>query len=146
MAAICSKREYCEYDIRVKLRTRDIEEELINEIIANLKRLSFIDNERFAISYAKDKFRFNGWGTIKIAAMLSAKQIDEATIKIALSEIDTSEYKDQCLALLKNKARSIKAKGITELRNKLLRYAHGRGFDYETSLQALSEITLQAKL
>ena len=144
IASECSKRECCEFDIRIKLLRQDIEECDIDEIITTLQKHSLLDEERYAIAYAKDKFRFNGWGCSKIAAMLSAKKISDNSIKTALQEIDRESYKEKCLALIKNKARSTKAKDIFELKNKLLRYALGRGFDYETSLQALSELTLQA--
>lgn len=144
MAALCSRREYCEFDIREKLLRTSISTEDCEEIVATLKKLNMINDERYAMAYANDKFQFNKWGKQKITAMLRMKHISSAIITAATNQIDNSDHKEQCLALLKNKARSTKAKDIVELKNKLLRYALGRGFDYETSLQALSEITLQA--
>lgn len=144
MAASCSRREYCEFDIREKLSRTTISTNDTEEIIAILKSLNMINDERYAMAYANDKFQFNKWGKQKIIAMLRMKHINTAIITEAINQIDNNSHKEQCLALLKNKTRSTKAKDIVELKNKLLRYALGRGFDYETSLQALSELTLQA--
>lgn len=142
LAAQCSRKEYCEFDIREKLSHATISPKDSNEIIAILKKLNMINDERYAMAYANDKFKFNKWGKQKIKTMLQMKYITEHIIELAIAQIDSNSHKEQCLALLQNKARSTKAKDIFELKNKLLRYAIGRGFDYETSLQALSEITL----
>lgn len=144
MAAMCSRREYCEYDIREKLKKSQLDDSDITAVIKELKERNFINDERFATAYAKDKFQFNGWGKRKIAMMLSFKNIDDDTISNAINNIEQDPYKEKCLALLKSKAKSIKAENLSELKNKLLRFSIGRGFDYETSLQCISEITLQA--
>jgi regulatory protein len=144
MAAMCSRREYCEYDIREKLKKSQLDDTDITTVIKELKERNFINDERFATAYAKDKFQFNGWGKRKIAMMLSFKNIDDDTISNAINNIEQDPYKEKCLALLKSKAKSIKAENLSELKNKLLRFSIGRGFDYETSLQCISEITLQA--
>ena len=144
MAAMCSRREYCEYDIREKLKKSQLDDTDITAVIKELKERNFINDERFATAYAKDKFQFNGWGKRKIAMMLSFKNIDDDTISNAINNIEQDPYKEKCLALLKSKAKSIKAENLSELKNKLLRFSIGRGFDYETSLQCISEITLQA--
>ena len=144
MAAMCSRREYCEYDIREKLKKSQLDDTDITAVIKELKERNFINDERFATAYAKDKFQFNGWGKRKIAMMLSFKNIDDDTISNAINNIEQDPYKEKCLALLKSKAKSIKAENLSELKNKLLRFSIGRGFDYETSLKCISEITLQA--
>ena len=144
MAAMCSRREYCEYDIREKLKKSQLDDTDITTVIKELKERNFINDERFATAYAKDKFQFNGWGKRKIAMMLSFKNIDDDTISNAINNIEQDPYKEKCLALLKSKAKSIKAENLSELKNKLLRFSIGRGFDYETSLKCISEITLQA--
>lgn len=144
MAAMCSRREYCEHDIREKLRTAELPHSEINNIIEYLKKFSFINDERYATAYVKDKFQFNGWGKAKIVAMLCMKHIDRTIIENAVLQLQVDSYKEKCLTLLQSKAKSTKAQNISELKNKLLRYAIGRGFDYETSLQCISEITLQA--
>ena len=57
-------------------------------IVERLVQERFIDEERYAIAFAKDKFRFSGWGRIKIRYALQQKRIGNSDIVNALSLID----------------------------------------------------------
>ncbi|PLX14244.1 MAG: RecX family transcriptional regulator, partial [Marinilabiliales bacterium] len=89
---LCAEREKCESDIRKKLYDWKLPVKNHDTVIDRLIQDKFIDEKRFAISFAKDKFRYNKWGKIKIEFALKQKQINGAVIKIALDEIDESEY------------------------------------------------------
>ena len=65
-AALCSSSEHCITDIREKLSRWGIGELDARTIVERLVQERFIDEERYAIAFAKDKFRFSGWGRIKI--------------------------------------------------------------------------------
>jgi regulatory protein len=99
----------------------------------------YLNDERFACAYAKDKFRFNRWGKQKIAFMLRAKGISPEIIGRAFVEIEDSEYAEDLRKLLADKAKTIKAKDKYDLRNKLMRFALGRGFEPDQIYAALKE-------
>ena len=46
----------------------------IARIIEMLKKENFINEERYAIGFVKDKFNYNKWGKIKIAAPPQSKK------------------------------------------------------------------------
>ena len=89
---ICSRQEKCKSDIRQKLRTWNIFDKPAETIIETLENENFINEERFATAFAKDKYRFNKWGKLKIKFQLSSKKITDSHISIALSEIDENQY------------------------------------------------------
>lgn len=63
------------------------------ELLGALKDQGFWDEERFARSYVKGKFRQKGWGKMKIKQGLWSKGIDGELAELALSEeIDPQEY------------------------------------------------------
>ena len=66
-AALCSSSEHCIADIREKLSRWGIGEPDARTIVERLVQERFIDEGRYAIAFAKDKFRFSGWGRIKSA-------------------------------------------------------------------------------
>ena len=66
MAALCSKCEQTEYDIRLKLKSWGISQNDIDTIINRLLQEKFIDEQRYATAFTRDKFHFAGWGKIKI--------------------------------------------------------------------------------
>ena len=89
---LCAERERCESDIRKKLYDWKLAPEKHDTVIDRLINDRFIDAQRFATSYANDKFRYNKWGKIKIEFALKQKSISGDIIKNALGEIDESEY------------------------------------------------------
>lgn len=140
VAAQCSKKEYCCSDILQKLEKWEITEKEQAEIIAFLIKNKFINENRFATSYARDKFRFNKWGRQKIAQMLKQKGIPSPTITEALQSLDREDYDGTCLALLVQKRKNIHDTAPYTIKAKLFRFALSRGFDYETIDRAVKQM------
>ncbi len=140
IAGLCSKKECCSRDVLEKLKRWEFGEEDQQKILAFLKQHQFVDDERFARIYAEDKFRFNGWGKQKIAMMLRQKGISSDVVAHALEFIGTQQYVDSCLELLEQKARSLPDEEPYKIKAKLIRFALGRGFDYDTVRQCLSRL------
>ena len=62
VTTLCSKKEYCRQEIRQKLEKWEIAEKDIDTILEFLQKNNFINEQRYAQFYARDKFRFNKWG------------------------------------------------------------------------------------
>lgn len=139
-ALLCSKSEYCTSEIREKLKVWGVNKEDAEPVIEKLIQEKYIDDERFARAYVKDKFRFNRWGKQKIAYMLRAKNISAEILELAFEEIQEEKYSDELLKLLADKEKSIKAKDKYDKRNKLMRFALGRGFESNEIYAAFKEL------
>lgn len=126
--ALCSKSEKCMSDIRKKLFDWHIDLEDHDAVIDDLVENKYIDEERFATYFVRDKFRFNGWGRVKIKHHLAQKRIPSYLIDQAMSEIETDVYMESLKHALEVKNRSIKSEDKYERHNKLMRFAAGRGF------------------
>ncbi len=137
--ALCAGRELCRRDIEAKLEKWGIDASGRSEIIGLLTRDKFIDEKRYSSSFARDKFRQNKWGRIKIAAMLRMKGIDEETIKNALSAIDEEEYRATFRKLMENRRKTLKAKSDFELRGKLMKFAASKGFESKLIYEMFGE-------
>lgn len=131
LAAKCSVSEQCLSDIESKLAKYDLSEEERTHILRHLVEEKYVDDGRYAEAYVKDKYRFNKWGRIKIAQGLRMKGIDNETIKAAMGAIDEEEYMDILRSLIKAKRKSTKGKSNYEITGKLIRFATGRGFEFE---------------
>lgn len=139
-AAICSRSETCTCDIQAKLKIWGLDEDDSMAVINQLKDEKFIDDERFARAYVKDKFRFNQWGRQKIAYMLKSKNISSEIMELAFEEIETDTYSDKLLQILTDKEKTIKAKDQYDKRNKLMRFAMGKGFESGKIYAAFKEL------
>lgn len=140
IAGLCSKKEYCSKDIREKLLKWEIQEKEITKIMEFLYHHKFIDDARFARIYTEDKFRFNHWGKQKIALMLRQKDISPEVIDEAFEVLKKQDYDAGCLEILQQKMKSLSEKNPYQLKAKLIRFALGRGFDYDTINKSLDKL------
>ena len=88
----CSYQERCVWELRRKLFEKGIQGPAVETILAELEASGFVDEERFARSYARGKFRIKRWGKGRISQELKLRQISSALIQLGLSEIDGDEY------------------------------------------------------
>ena len=127
--ALCSKREYCPEDIRVRLREWGQNEQGIRKIIEILISEKFIDEIRYSRAFARDKFNYNKWGKLKISAALRMKKIPSGIISDALESIDNELYLNTLKNLILSHRKTVKAKNQYDLKGKLMRYALSKGFE-----------------
>jgi regulatory protein len=139
-AVLCSKSEKCSSEVFEKLKSWGLSSEESEPVIEQLIREKYINDERFARAYVKDKFRFNHWGRQKIEYMLRAKKISPEILDLAFQEIVEEDYSDDLLKLIADKEKSIKAKDKYDKRNKLMRFAMGRGFESNKIYTAFKEL------
>lgn len=131
LAALCAQAEHCEQEMRDKMRRWELDAAVQDRIITRLTTERYIDNERYARAFVKDKILYNKWGRRKVQQALWQKHIDNDIQQRVLDEIDEKTYLDVLRPLLKQKRKSIKAASDYELNQKLVRFALGRGFGFD---------------
>ena len=137
---LCSQREKCIADIKLKLKQWGVSDDDIPSIIKQLVDNKFIDEQRFALSFARDKANFNRWGPKKIEMALRAKYISTDIIQLALEDIEPLIDNDTLGMLLGKKLKTLKYKNIFDLKNKLLRFGVSRGYNYSNVLSEVEKL------
>lgn len=107
MKKYCAFQDRCIQEVRLKLASEGFKGEQAEFVIAELISEGFINEERFARSFARGKFRINQWGRVKIEAGLKAKGISATCIRLGMSEIRDEEY----ASMLKRNAAKLKPAG-----------------------------------
>ena len=120
-----------------KMRKWEVEESDRERIMEYLRKAKFVDDERYARAFVKDKIKYNKWGRRKVEQGLWAKHIAEDIRQRVLDEVDESQYKSVLTDLMKSKRRSIKAANDYEMNRKLIKFALSRGFDYSIIRQCI---------
>ena len=139
LRCLCSRREYCSADIHKKaVDALGGDSEAAKKILQLLIAEKYVDDLRYATAYARDKAMISGWGVTKIRYMLSAKKINRSLVDQALTEIDSDKAESRLKKLIENKARTLKAD--PQIRLKLLRFALGRGYQYDDIVRVLQDI------
>ncbi len=139
-AVYCSSSERCISDLKDRFESWQVKDADRQKIIDYLITEKYIDEKRYATAYAKDKFRYNKWGKIKINLQLKAKQIDDEIIREALNNIDEDDYIEMVRKLTKDKLKHISYQNEYEKKAKLVRFLTSKGFESGIVFKVLDEL------
>ena len=137
LASLCANAEHCQHEMLEKMRKWELSEAVQARVMARLVKERYVDDERYARAFVKDKIRYNKWGRRKVQQALWLKRIDNAIQQTVLDEISDEEYLKVLKPLLKQKSKSIKAESDYERNQKLVRFALSRGFTFDIIRQCL---------
>ena len=137
LAALCAQAEHCQWEMTEKMRRWELSDEAQARIMERLVKERYIDDERYAHAFVKDKVHYNKWGRRKVEQALWQKHIDNDIRQRTLDEIDDEDYLSVLRPLLQQKRKSTKAQSDYELNQKLIRFALSRGYTYDIIRQCL---------
>ncbi len=88
----CAYQDRCHSEVRSKLLDLGIYGDELERVITDLIDNDFLNEQRFAESYARGKHRMKKWGRYKITSHLKFKKVSAYCIKKGLQQIDEEEY------------------------------------------------------
>ena len=135
----CAYQDRCHQEVRYRLVQWGVYGDDLENILADLIQERFLDEERFARSFARGKFRMKQWGRHRIIRELKKRDISDYCIRMGLSEIDEADYLETLRDLLSRKGERLDA-GLTPFEQKqlLIKYGLNKGFELEWIQQILS--------
>jgi regulatory protein len=125
----CSYQERCHSEVRSKLHQLGVTKKSHDELIAELIQQDYLNEERFAMAFARGKFKMNSWGKKKIVQALKAKQISEYCIKQALKQIGDNDYLEAIKKLATKKLEHLNGEKEPVKKNAAITYLVSRGFE-----------------
>lgn len=128
MAGLCAKSEQCTFDINMKLYKAGLPKDKRDEIISYLTEHRYLDDSRFARSFAGYKVRFAAWGKRKIRMALAAKRIMGDIAAAAIDSIDEEDYQNALRRIIESKKKELDISDRMQ-RAKLYRQLLSRGFE-----------------
>ena len=138
MQSWCAYQERCQQDARNKLYELGLWPEAVENIIVKLIEDNFLNEERFATSFARGKFNIKKWGRIKIKQELKQKRVGDYCLKKAMLQIDETEYIATLKRLMEIKRKLIKEKSPIKLNYKLMNYALSKGYEKDLVFDVLN--------
>lgn len=143
LATFCAYQERCCWETRRKLFEKGIDETHSEELIDYLIQEKFIDEERFAKSFARGKFRLKKWGRNRIKMELKMRQIQEKDIREGLKEIDPHEYYDTLLSQVEKHWERIREPDSYKKKFKVIQYLMSKGFETDLVKDAIEDLKLE---
>ena len=108
-------------------------------ILLSLMKDNFLNEERFAKSFARGKFRIKSWGKQRIVRELKFRDISAYNIKTALKEIDADEYTQTIYRITENRNEVISEPDIYKRKKKLIDFLMRKGFENELIFKVVNE-------
>jgi regulatory protein len=136
----CAYQERCISEVADKLSEWKVERKRADKIIEQLIREDYLNEERFARSFAGGKFRNNHWGKTKIIYELEKRQVPDLIIQIGLEEIDDEEYAETLKELIRRKSRELQEKDPFKLKQKLIAFGMQKGYHYGMVKQVVEKL------
>ncbi|MCG8326693.1 MAG: RecX family transcriptional regulator [Chitinophagales bacterium] len=129
MQRYCAYQDRCHQEVRKKLMEMGVYPDWREEVIVELIQENFLNEERFARSFARGKFRMKQWGKLRILRELKQRDISEYCIRKAMDEIEEEDYLKTLQLLIEKKANQLKETDSYKKRNKIVQYLLQRGYE-----------------
>jgi len=140
LEAYCAYQERCHQEVHRKLIAMGMIADARDQIIAHLIKENYLNEERFAQSYARGKFTIKKWGRNRIVKELKQRGISKYNINTALKEIDDELYLKTLQTLAKKRVLQIKEKTLQKRRKKLADYLFYRGWESHLVYEKVKEL------
>jgi len=129
IAKYCAYQERAHYEVEQKLYSYGLYSDQVEELLAWLITENYVNEIRYATAFVGGKFRIKKWGRVKIKQQLEQKRVTQICIEKALLVIDEEEYIATMQQLILQKWQTTSANNIYELRNKVAKFAIGKGYE-----------------
>lgn len=137
----CAYRDRSQKEVEDKLNDMRMIPEAKEKIIISLMQDGFLNEERFARSFVRGKFRIKKWGRIKITQELKKREISSPIIKLGLSEIREQDYQKALYELAEKKSEKIKEPNPYKKKKKLADHLLRKGYESHLVFDCINEIT-----
>lgn len=136
----CAYQERCHDEVVAKLYTLKMTRNEIDTVVVQLIEGNFLNETRFACSFARGKHRIKHWGKIRITNELKARNISSTNITLALKEISSEEYFETFENLAERSWNSISETNLLKKRKKFCDYMLRRGYESNLVYEKAKEL------
>jgi len=139
MEHYCAYQERCHKEVVKKLQELGMIPISIDTIVSKLVEDNYLNETRFAQSYARGKFRIKKWGKIRIRRELKARDLSDYNIKKGLEEIPDLDYNTTFWALFEKRKKEVYENIPSVQKKKIISYMVYRGWELEKIYEAMQE-------
>jgi regulatory protein len=136
----CAYQERCHKEVVEKLRSMNMIPQAIDLILVHLIQNNYLNEERFACSFARGKHRIKFWGRIRIANELKFRNISQYNINTALKELTATEYAATFHTVAERHWNSITERNTLKKRKKFCDYLLRKGFESHLIYEKLKDL------
>ena len=136
----CVYQDRCHKELEQKMRDYELIPEAKEMILLSLMQDNFLNEERFAKSFARGKFRIKSWGKQRITRELKFRDISAYNIKTALKEIDEQAYLNTIYSITEKRSTSISETNNYKKKKKLIDFLMRKGFENKLIFKTVNDV------
>lgn len=140
----CAYQDRCHDEVISKMRSMSLTSAEIDEIVVHLINDNFLNEERFAQSFARGKHRIKHWGKVRIVNELKLRNISQYNINTALKEITTEEYFQTFHTVAERHWESIREGNTLKKRKKFCDYLLRKGYESNLIYEKVKDLETES--
>ncbi|MGF1557367.1 regulatory protein RecX [Paucihalobacter sp.] len=136
----CAYQERCHQEVRKKLQNMGMIPIAVDTIINHLIEDNYLNETRFALAFARGKFRIKQWGKQRITRELKMRDISTYNIKAALQQFSDADYQKTLYTLAEKRCAAIKETNPFKKKKKLADYLLYRGWESHLVYEVVGDL------
>lgn len=140
---LLSRRDHSAGELKMKAGKKGFDRSLTEQIIDDLQDSNYVNDQKFADVYAREKSRLNKWGPQKIKSELYKKEIKSNYIEDAIKKLNESlDQRQICVDLVSKRKKSfLREKDLYKRKHKIFAYLSRKGFSTQTIISATKDLS-----
>lgn len=140
------RRQHSTSELRIKLKQKRYETELINEVLDDLKKKNFLDDTKFAEMFVEEKMKLKLWGEQKLRSELVKRGIkSEIITDVLANKISEEEKLNNAMIIASKKYDTLKNRNVDKdvIKRKLFTFLNSRGYNYDLIKEVYDELIIK---
>jgi len=129
------------YEIKIYLKKKNINSNIIDITIERLKKNNFLNDDIFTNAFIRDKLNFTTMGKFKLINELNNLKINNEIIEKYIDEIDDDFWCDRIDKLINKYLKNQKKNDGYVLKNKLYNYLVNLGYDKHLVINCIDKLS-----
>lgn len=141
-----ARRHHSQKELELKLRKKNYEKELIDEVLNSMKVAGLIDDSSFAFQFAEEKLGRKKWGANKIKNELFKRGISTELVRDVMNKLASpADQSESAMLAAEKKFKMIvkREKDGLKIKQKVLAHLISRGFNYDIASETIKKLNIR---
>ncbi|MCH7963582.1 MAG: regulatory protein RecX [Bacteroidetes bacterium] len=140
------RRQHSICELRIKLKQKGYETELINQVLDVLKQKNYLDDTKFAEIFVEEKIKLKLWSEQKLRSELIKRGIESEIISdVLVNKISEEDKLNNALIIASKKYDTLRNRNVDKdvIKRKLITFLNSRGYNYDVIKEVCEELIIE---
>jgi regulatory protein len=140
------RRQHSTSELRIKLKQKGYETELINQVLDDLKQKNYLDDTKFAEMFVEEKIKLKLLGEQKLRSELIKRGIKSEIISDVLrNKVSEQDKLSYAMILASKKYDTLRNRNVDKdvIKRKLFTFLNSRGYNYDVIKEVCDELIIE---